>query len=836
YARAAKAELAKDLNTAFRLYVDAGSAFLALSRAAAHPRAQEQARGAAGRALERAERIKAVKRDLTPVLRDPFAPEEQQLVLKKGSVVNSVAAPLWTAAVPAGQGQGQGQGQVVYSDPDGLLALSPEQREAGVFWRRPSEMLAGVELLSPGLRPEDIVQRVVADCSLCASIIVCLLHSRTHGSDVPLPTLYPHGTDGALQLSPTGGYELRVLFNGAYRRVSAHTTAVMDLIDDRLPFSPDGRRMCMTTKGRVDMWPSLVEKAFLKLMGGYDFPGSNSSVDIHALAGWIPDYLEVKSPSFQREQTWSRLVRGFSQGQCVLTVGTDNRPTTDKGRVRLLPAHCYAVTDVKELEDGSRWLTILDSWLPKRGADSRIDALVENLSLDGGDADRERVIDIAWDDTCSLFGSICVSWNPRMFKNQLLYHGIWKASYLSEARKEESTHQTLRLLIERPKGAPNSSEEVWVLLTRHRTDTHRSSEFISLHVEYDDGHPDAPRDFADSDTVRMQGVYTDNPHVLVRTSVPPAAGAGTLSLNISYDGAHDDVGFTAAVYSALAMRWDAAPRRLPFDAKVAGALTAKTSGGNYTLPTFMLNPQYRLRVAAATGAGLQAGPAAKTRVGVALHAPRDVPVNVTAVWGRGERVFDLAQSDIAATSGVYTYGFACFFADLPPGDFTLAVSAFAPTHQGAFTLLVCSARRVALEPIPQEGAGMFAKTARGAWCVGTYAGPPAARRPGTCWRCPSPHRSSAPARFSTCMYLANAITHRRRRIRLQPHPPAFVRVALAPLASSGAYTDARSGAATAQVALRAGQYIVLPLAEGAPDGGFGLVVYSSSAATRLAPL
>ena len=60
------------------------------------------------------------------------------------------------------------------------------------------------------------------------------------------------------------------------------------------------------------------------------------------------------------------------------------------------------------------------------------------------------------------------------------------------------------------------SEEVWILLTRHRIDTRRPSEFISLHAEYDDGHPDTPKSFAD--TSRTQGVYTDNVHVLVRTT------------------------------------------------------------------------------------------------------------------------------------------------------------------------------------------------------------------------------------------------------------------------------------------------------------------------------
>ncbi|KAI0250079.1 hypothetical protein BJV78DRAFT_620230 [Lactifluus subvellereus] len=788
YERAAKAELAKDLDTAFRLYVQAASAFLNLSRVPAHPHIQEQARKDADRALERAERIKAVKRDLAPVLRNPHALEEQQLVLKRGSVVNRVAAPLW--ADPSSE---LGAAGTLFSDPDGLLGLSPEQREAGVVWRRPSEVFANAKLFSPEFRPEDLVQRVVADCSLCASIIICLLHSRTHDSEAALPSLYPRGPDGRPQLSPTGGYELKVLFNGAHRRV---------VIDDRLPFLPDGCRMCMTSRGRKDIWPSLVEKAYLKLMGGYDFPGSNSSTDIHALAGWVPDYLEVKSPSFQREQTWSRLVRGFGDGQCILTVGTDNRRIADRGHVKLLPAHCYAVIDVKETESGSRWLTILDSWLSRDDSSNQVDALLEDLSLGN-----EGFIDMAWDDVCALFGSICISWNPEMFGGRLLYHGIWRTTHPSRAGSDESVHQTLRLLFERPKGAPRPGEEVWTLLTRHRIDTRRSSEFISLHAEYDDGHLDAPKDFAD--TVKTQGVYTDNPHVLVRMIVRDASG--TITLNVSYDGPFDDIGFTVTAYSGLTMRWDETLRTLPFDLKISGALTAKTSGGNYTLHTYMLNPQYRLRVPATT----QSGPPAKTRVEVSLHAPRDLPVNAMVTWGRGERVFDLVQSDIVATSGTYTYGFARFSAELPQGDFTLTVSAFSPTHQGAFSLLVCSSRRVEVDPIPQEGAGMFNKILHGKWENGA--------RPQYALELPTP---------------ANV------KIRLQPHAPAFVRVELfagmgrPPLASSGSFTDARSGAVTAQVALRAGQYIIEAAVDGmaGTDDTFSVVVYSSSAGIRLAPL
>jgi hypothetical protein len=82
------------------------------------------------------------------------------------------------------------------------------------------------------------------------------------------------------------------------------------------------------------------------------------------------------------------------------------------------------------------------------------------------------------------------------------------------------------------------------------------------------------------------------------------------------------------------------------------------------------------------------------------------------------------------------------------------------------------------------------------------------------------------------------------RIRLQPHAPAFVRMKLfagigrPPLTSSGAFTDARSGAVTPQVALRAGQYIIGLGVDGMPgaDDMFSIVVYSSSAGIRLAPL
>lgn len=96
------------------------------------------------------------------------------------------------------------------------------------------------------------------------------------------------------------------------------------------------------------------------------------------------------------------------------------------------------IKDVNETEDGSRWLTILDSWLLADDS-TEVDALLDDMSLDNEGKDQKRrsdlvlspdyphlhsgSIDIPWDDICILFGSVCVSWNPVIFKNRLVYHG-----------------------------------------------------------------------------------------------------------------------------------------------------------------------------------------------------------------------------------------------------------------------------------------------------------------------------------------------------------------------------------------------------------------------------
>lgn len=84
-------------------------------------------------------------------------------------------------------------------------------------------------------------------------------------------------------ISPNGKYIFRLNFNGCLRKV---------VIDDRLPVSKTQRVLHLVDRNNPSLlWPALLEKAYLKVRGGYDFPGSNSGTDLWILSGWIPEQI-----------------------------------------------------------------------------------------------------------------------------------------------------------------------------------------------------------------------------------------------------------------------------------------------------------------------------------------------------------------------------------------------------------------------------------------------------------------------------------------------------------------------------------------------------------------
>ena len=147
------------------------------------------------------------------------------------------------------------------------------------------------------------------------------------------------------------------------------------------------RLLCSMSTNPCELWVSIVEKAYMKLNGGYDYPGSNSGIDLNALTGWIPEQIffeESKAsqastgilginnrryppsqPSSERSSSggqatvldhkqsetraWERLKSAHAFGDCLVTISTTDSLTAEQeATTGLVPGHAYAVLDVKE--------------------------------------------------------------------------------------------------------------------------------------------------------------------------------------------------------------------------------------------------------------------------------------------------------------------------------------------------------------------------------------------------------------------------------------------------------------------------------------------------------
>lgn len=160
------------------------------------------------------------------------------------------------------------------------------------------------------------------------------------------------------------------------------------------------------------------------------------------------------------------------------------------------------------------------------------------------------------------------------------------------------------------------------------------------------------------------------------------------------------------------------------------------------------------------------------------------------------------------------------------GTYTVLVSSWEREAVGAYTLVAECSAPLTLAPIPQEGAGMYARTVHGRWDASTAGGRPSGNK-----------------------YAANpvveltlpAATSVMGRLYL-PHPaPVPVNITLfrravgatgigEQVATSGPYTEATSGVALPRTKLSPGVYLLIPSTyEGGMEAAWVLDVWGDKA-------
>lgn len=366
-----------------------------------------------------------------------------------------------------------------FVDPDGKLDLSPKQKETFYRWARPEELMPAQNIkMIDKISPYTIKQHCVSDCSFIAGLCISAANeNRREGRRLVSSLIYPQDSNGTPIYNPSGVYMVKLWLNGVARRV---------VVDDYLPVDTDGNLLCSHTavlggnKNNLELWVPILEKAYMKMCGGYDFPGSNSGVDLFSLTGWIPEKLflpedssHIKDFETPIERCWERLFGASSSNDCLITLATSKDLTEAQANaVGLHTDHAYAVLKIIKLSNGNRFLQLKNPW-GRSGWNGNYTAVHDVNFREEVDDDPDcaeecdsGVFWITWTDVTIYLRNIHVSWNPELLPFRKISHALWKVDdgpiddlfYVSE---------NPQYIVTLSKDAIEKKATLWVLLSRH---------------------------------------------------------------------------------------------------------------------------------------------------------------------------------------------------------------------------------------------------------------------------------------------------------------------------------------------------------------------------------
>jgi calpain-7 len=505
-----------------------------------------------------------------------------------------------------------------WKDPDGDLKLSEKQTKRFSKWMRPSEIAQlrnglGVKQQPPvmvkSINPYSIRQEYVTDCSFIASLCICALFEKRFQKRLVTSIIYPQDRNGIPIYNPEGKYIVKLWLNGVARQV---------VVDDRLPCDKGSNLLCSHTTGdkhQLELWVSIIEKAYMKLCGGYDFPGSNSGVDMFSLNGYIPERIffpqsgkKIRDFETPPDRAWERLYSANSFGDCLITVSTTRDISDEEAEsLGLVTGHAYAVLDVVQTTSGVKLLQLKNPWQRKswKGKYSPWDvaswrgSLRKEVGYDPIEAAQhdDGIFYIAWEDILLYFRNLQLSWNPRLFSYRMTTHGMWPES---QGLKNDTFNvgENPQYILQLSDEAVARKPTVWVLLSRHVNKQEQEGDevddFLTVHLVRNTAkrdriwYPHGPKTL-------VNGAYTNNPHVLLRYDISGPEDK-FVSLVLSQHEKSHDLAYTISCYCTERFTLGKPPDMLPFSVIRRGSWTEKTAGGPVGSIAFFVNPMYMVIV------------------------------------------------------------------------------------------------------------------------------------------------------------------------------------------------------------------------------------------------
>ncbi|XP_031826247.1 calpain-7 [Nomia melanderi] len=576
---------------------------------------------------------------------------------------------------------------IPFTDKDGLLELAPKQKPDFVRWARPEELFPEpTMLMTHHVDFYSIKQTVVSDCSFVASLAVSAQYERKFGRRLITSIIYPQNRNKEPIYNPFGKYMVKLHINGVPRKV---------IIDDLLPVSRYNQLLCSYSSNRGELWISLLEKAYMKVMGGYDFPGSNSNIDLHALTSWIPEKWAIRpdEPDFNKDNLFNILLTRLHKGDVLVTVATGKLSDLDAERTGLVPSHAYAVLDVRKVND-ERLLLLKNPWshLRWKGNYSELDTihwtneLKETLNYDPDSASQfdNGIFWIDYDSICHFFDVFYLNWNPGLFHYTYCIHQMWNAG-IGPVKDVYNIGDNPQFLLE---AQSNVTSAIWILLTRHITDIadfRENQEYITVLVYKNDGkrvyYPHDPPPY-------INGVKINSPHYLCKIKLD-AQSDTRYTLVISQYEKTNTIYYTLRAYGTCPFTLRKISNFYKYEKEITdGQWKGITAGGCSNHPTYQNNPRYQLILESSNN---------DNYLLIILKGPKEYQIGfyVTSVVLNDS---DAPGAFKVKNSGPFRSGFIYLELDsVPAGTYNIVPSTYNPGQEGPFFLICKSSCKLQLQ-------------------------------------------------------------------------------------------------------------------------------------------
>lgn len=600
-------------------------------------------------------------------------------------------------------------GESLYKDPDGFLPLNPKQKPRFRRWARPSDICrlreklriarSQTPTLVRSITPYSIKQQYVTDCSFIASLCICAAYERRFKKRLVTSIIFPQSENGSPMLSPEGKYMVKLWLNGVARCV---------VVDDYLPIDEYGNLLCSQTSSPsapyLELWVCIIEKAYMKLCGGYDFPGSNSGVDLFSITGWIPERIHfaqndnnVRDYETPPQRAWDRIAGASCYGDCLITVSSQlelsSKEADDLG---LVMGHAYAVLSVVETQRGVRLLLLKNPWAHKswKGRYSCYDKaswrdpeLRKELGYNPELAAQkdDGIFWIAWNDVLRYFRNFHLSWNPSLFRYRATTHGFWP-KLQGPLDDTFNVGENPQYVVALSDTAIKKQATLWIQVSRHVSKQEQEGgevqDYLTVHIHRTSSLKERVWYPGKSGKCVLTGAYTNNPQVLVRYDIMDPADK-YLVLVLSQYQRSSDLAYTLSCYCTENFNFGRTQTDLLYRSDMMGVLSP--AGGPIGSSLYSRNTMIALKVS-------ESGADMEFCVSVTKTIALNILVFPTHNYGDG---LSGSKGKPIVDSGNYRHGFLATRRQfLPHGSYVAVISSFDAGVSAPFKLDIHSSQKI----------------------------------------------------------------------------------------------------------------------------------------------